>query len=64
MDDVLEQIHQVDLELWLIKPSLKDHAGVHPCAGNGCSWREAAVRKSSKSGVRRKADFVLSSKVA
>jgi hypothetical protein len=26
--------------------------------------REAAVRKSSKSGVRRKADFVLCSKVA
>jgi hypothetical protein len=31
------------LELRLIKPSLKDRARVHPFAGNGGSWRKAAV---------------------
>ena len=34
---------RADLELRLIKLTLKDRARVHPFAGNGGSWRKAAV---------------------
>ena len=39
---------RADLELRLIKLSLKDRARVHPFAGNGGSWR--IVLKNSKIG--------------
>jgi hypothetical protein len=35
---------RADLELRLIKLSLKDRARAHPFAGNGGSWREADIR--------------------
>jgi hypothetical protein len=35
---------RADLELRLIKLTLKDRPHVHPFAGNGSSWRKAAIR--------------------
>jgi hypothetical protein len=37
---------RADLELWLIKLSLKDRARVHPFADNGGSWRKAVIGQS------------------
>jgi hypothetical protein len=37
---------RADLELRLIKLTLKDGARVHPFAGNGSSWRESDVRSN------------------
>jgi hypothetical protein len=38
---------RADLELRLIKLLLKDRARVHPFAGNGGSWRKAAVHSQN-----------------
>jgi hypothetical protein len=38
---------RADLELWLIKLSLKNRARVHPFADNGGLWRKAAVRSGA-----------------
>jgi hypothetical protein len=44
---------RADLELRLIKLSLKDPAPVHPFASNGSSWRQAAVHRDKATVNRR-----------
>jgi len=39
---------RADLELRLIKLTLKDRARVHPFAGNGSSWRKADDQPQTK----------------